>query len=208
MASEGEFRGGRSGECGATLPQIPLVPHCPPADNARLSPRWGETMDGSGPMRIAFANDHAAFAQRQAVLDALRGDGHEVLDFGTKTSEPVDYPDFVAPAAEALAAGQADRAIVMCGSGVGASIVANKVPGVRCALITRAEDAPLTRQHNDSNALALSGRGVAPETNIAIARAWLAAGFEGGRHQRRVDKIKALEERVARTGGALRTTSR
>jgi len=159
-------------------------------------------------MRIAFANDHAAFEQRQAVLDALRADGHEVLDFGTKTSESVDYPDFIAPAAEALAAGQADRAVVMCGSGVGASIVANKIPGVRCALITRVEDAATTRQHNDSNALALSGRGVPLETNLAIARTWLATPFEGGRHQRRVEKIAKLEERVARTGGALRTTSR
>jgi ribose 5-phosphate isomerase B len=146
-------------------------------------------------VRIAFANDHAAYQQRDAVIAALNEAGHEVLDFGSKTSEPVDYPDFVAPAAEAVAAGQADRAVTMCGSGIGASIVANKVPGVRCALVTTPEDAELSRRHNDANALALSSRTVSLEANLEIVKRWLETPFDGGRHQRRIDKIKALEAR-------------
>lgn len=149
-------------------------------------------------MRVAFACDHAAYEQREGVLAALREAGHEVLDFGTKSPESVDYPDTIAPAAEAVAAGQADRAVVMCGSGIGASIVANKINGIRCALITDPETAETTRHHNDTNALALAGRSVPLETNLEILRRWLATPFDGGRHQRRIDKITALEARAAK----------
>jgi ribose 5-phosphate isomerase B len=144
-------------------------------------------------MRIAFGCDHAAFSQRQAVLDALRAAGHEVLDFGTKSEESVDYPDIIGPAAEALAAGHADRAVVMCGSGVGAGIVANKVPGVRCAVAHSVQAAEMSRRHNDTNCIALGARFNDEATTLDILRTWLETDFEGGRHQRRVDKITARD---------------
>ncbi|MBN1478265.1 RpiB/LacA/LacB family sugar-phosphate isomerase [Candidatus Sumerlaeota bacterium] len=146
-------------------------------------------------MRIAFACDHAASEQREAILEALRGAGHEVLDFGTDTGASVDYPDHIAPAAEALARGDADRAVVMCGTGIGASIVANKIPGVLCARVSTVEDAEMARRHNDSNALALGARTASTETNLSILRTWLETPFDGGRHQGRVDKIRALDRR-------------
>jgi ribose 5-phosphate isomerase B len=146
-------------------------------------------------MRFAFACDHAAFEQRGLILAALREAGHEVLDFGTKTSEPVDYPDFVGPAAEAVGAGQADRAVVMCGTGVGASIVANKVRGVRCALATDEETAEMSRRHNDANALALGGRTRSAEQNLKILARWMETPFDGGRHIARLEKIQRREER-------------
>ncbi len=144
-------------------------------------------------MRVAFACDHAAAEQREPLLDALRADGHEVLDFGTDTAEAVDYPDHIIPAAGALANGEAQRAVLMCGTGIGASIVANKIPGVRCARATTVDDAEMTRRHNDTNALALGARTNDVATNIAIMRRWIETPFEGGRHQRRLDKITEIE---------------
>lgn len=149
------------------------------------------------PMRIAFANDHAAFAQRRALIEALRAAGHEVVDFGSDSPEAVDYPDPIGDASRALSEGRVDRAVLMCGTGIGASITANKFRRVRCARVDRVVDAEVSRRHNDANALALAGRSVPQETNLEILRLWLATPFEGGRHQRRLDKIAAIEDREA-----------
>jgi ribose 5-phosphate isomerase B len=146
-------------------------------------------------MKIAFGCDHAAFDHREPILAALRDAGHTVLDFGTKSPESVDYPDYVGPVAEAVAAGQAERAVVICGSAVGASIVANKVKGVRCALVTDTWAAEMSRRHNDANALALRSREQTLERNLEIMKIWLSTPYEGGRHDRRLQKIAAREDR-------------
>jgi ribose 5-phosphate isomerase B len=144
-------------------------------------------------MRIAFANDHAAVNMRQAVLEHLHKQGHEILDFGTATEESVDYPDMARQAGEAVQRGKVDLGIVMCGSGVGISISANKLRGIRCALCTDEYAAKMSRAHNDANMLALRGREIDVERNLAIVDTFLAQPFEGGRHQRRVDKIADIE---------------
>ena len=140
-------------------------------------------------MRIAIASDHAGFAYKQRIASLLRELGHEVRDFGTHSSDPVDYPVFVRPAAEAVAAGTADRAIVLGGSGNGEAMVANKVRGVRCALCWSVESARLSRQHNDANALSLGERLIPLDLALEIVRVWLDTPFEGGRHSARVRLI-------------------
>lgn len=144
-------------------------------------------------MKIAFGNDHAAFAQRPALLELLHTLGHEVLDFGSDSEEAVDYPDVGRRAAEALSRGEAERAILACGSGIGMALAANKVVGVRCAQATDLFEAVMSRRHNDVNALSLRCRHQALEDNLAIVEHWLKAEFVGGRHQRRVDKIMQIE---------------
>lgn len=148
-------------------------------------------------MRIAFANDHAAFSERVPILAHLRELGHEVLDFGTDSPESVDYPMQVVPAVQALLSGQADRMVVMCGSGIGISIAANRHPGVRCALCTDEFGARMCRMHNNANALALRAREQDPALNLRILDTWLTTGYEGGRHERRV---KQLDELPAKFG--------
>jgi len=150
-------------------------------------------------MRIAIASDHAGYLLKEELKRLLRDLGHEVRDFGTHSAEQVDYPDFIVPAAEAVASGQCDRAIVVGGSGNGEAIVANKVPGVRCALCWESYTARLAREHNDANALSLGARVIGPDVAREIVRVWLEAAFEGGRHQARIDKIRAVEERYARS---------
>lgn len=149
-------------------------------------------------MNIVIGSDHAGFALKEAVKASLSAAGHRVVDIGTETGDPVDYPDYGILAAEAVSSGRFERGILVCGSGVGMAIVANKFPGVRAALCLDAETARLSRQHNDSNVLVLAGRKTDPETAERIARAWLETPFDGGRHQRRLDKIRELEQRLCK----------
>jgi ribose 5-phosphate isomerase B len=146
-------------------------------------------------MRIAIASDHAGFRLKEELKLLIRELGHEVRDFGTNSEGPVDYPDFVVPAAEAVAAGEADRAIVLGGSGNGEAMAANKVAGVRCALCHDTTTARLARAHNDANAISLGQRITGGEVARDIIRVFLETAFEGGRHQRRVEKVMDLERR-------------
>lgn len=141
-------------------------------------------------MRIAIASDHAGFEYKTRIAQMLRELGHDVQDFGTHSTEPVDYPLVIRPAAEAVARGQADRGIVLGGSGNGEAIVANKVRGVRCALCWNVETARLSRAHNDANMLSLGERLIALETVLEIVRVWLVTPFDGGRHARRIQQIE------------------
>ena len=141
-------------------------------------------------MRVAIASDHAGFAYKASLIELLRELGHQVEDLGTDSEEPVDYPEIIRPAAEAVAQGQADRAVVLGGTGNGEQMVANKVRGVRCALCWDATTARLARQHNDANALALGQRVVGIETAKEIVRVFFSTGFDGGRHTKRIAKIE------------------
>ena len=147
-------------------------------------------------MRVAIGTDHAGFILKAPVIEQVRSLGHEPVDFGTWDTTPVDYPDFIAPAAQAVASGDCDRAIVLGGSGTGEAIVANKVPGVRCVEASDPVVARLGRLHNDCNALSMGGRIVGVEVARACVAAFLTTGFQGGRHVARLDKITALERGV------------
>jgi len=142
-------------------------------------------------MRIALASDHAGFDYKQRIAAMLRDLGHDVEDFGTNSADAVDYPQFIRPAAEAVARGDADRGIVLGGSGNGEAIVANKVRGIRCALCWSVESARLSRQHNDANVCSLGQRLIPLETALEIVRVWLGTPFEGGRHARRIAQIES-----------------
>ena len=144
-------------------------------------------------MKIALGSDHHGYAHKTLLVDTLRGRGVEVEDLGCSSGESADYPDAALAVAELVGAGRADAGVLICGSGVGMSIAANKVKGVRASLCFTVDQAQTTRRHNDSNVLCLSGDGIDPETALALFDAWLAADFEGGRHGRRVDKIIAYE---------------
>lgn len=148
-------------------------------------------------MIIAIASDHAGYAYKQRIAAMLREAGHEVRDFGAHGEESVDYPLFIAPAAEAVGAGVCVRGIVLGGSGNGEQITANKVRGVRCALCWNVETARLARRHNDANMISIGQRTVPLELALDIVRTWLAEGFDGERHTPRVQEIAALESRVA-----------
>jgi ribose 5-phosphate isomerase B len=144
-------------------------------------------------MRVAIGGDHAGFALKQHVISVLESDGHDVVDLGTDSEEPVDYPPICAAVARLVARGEADRGIVLGGSGQGEQIAANKVRGVRAALCNDLYTARLSRQHNDANVLSMGGRIVAPGLADEILRLWLDTPFDGGRHERRVDQIAAIE---------------
>jgi len=144
-------------------------------------------------MKIALASDHAGFELKEALKEFLSS--HEVVDFGTFSSESVDYPDFGFKAAEAVASGVCERGILICGSGIGMSITANKVNGIRAALCVSTEFAKLSRNHNDANILVLPGRFVSRHFAGEIIGVWLSEKFEGGRHQRRIEKIKKYENK-------------
>lgn len=151
-------------------------------------------------MRVAIGSDHAGFHLKQRIVRELTARGHEVADLGTESDAPVDYPDFCFPVAERVAAGTADRGIVLGGSGIGESIAANKVAGVRASVVTSDETARLTRLHNDSNVLALGARTNADHDAVMRwVSLWLDTPFEGGRHVARLDKIAAYER--AHSGG-------
>ena len=142
--------------------------------------------------KIIIGADHGGFSLKESLKPFLAEMGFAVVDVGTDNDQAVDYPDFGAKAAGALSAGLFQRAILICGSGVGMSIVANRFPGVRAALCLDEETARLSRMHNDANMLVLAGRKTDPETARKIVRTWLATPFEGGRHQRRLDKINGI----------------
>lgn len=143
---------------------------------------------------IALACDHGGYALKEQVKAHLAELGHAVQDFGTNSLDSCDYPDFAAAAAKAVAAGQCEKGIVICTTGIGVSIVANKVPGVRCALCGDLLSAEMTRRHNDTNMLAMGAGVIGANLALAIVDKWLTTDFEGGRHQRRVDKITAVEQ--------------
>ncbi|MDR7415181.1 MAG: ribose-5-phosphate isomerase [Armatimonadota bacterium] len=151
-------------------------------------------------MRIAIASDHAGYALKEILKADLTALGHEVVDFGAFGEDPVDYPDFVVPAAEAVARGECDRGIVIGGSGNGEAMAANKVPGIRCALCWEAYTARMSRAHNDANVLSLGARVVGVELAREIVQTWLRTEFEGGRHVPRLEKIRRLEEKYMRRG--------
>jgi len=142
-------------------------------------------------MKIALASDHAGFRYKTLVAGWLRAGGHEVVDFGTSSDAPVDYPRFIRPAAEAVARGDCDRGVIFGGSGNGEAIVANRVRGVRCAVCWSAESARLGRAHNDANVISIGERLVGEAELRAIVDTWLATPFEGGRHARRIAEIDA-----------------
>ena len=144
-------------------------------------------------MRIAIGADHAGFVLKQYLVDMLRRLGHAVDDRGTHSEAPVDYPPVCAEVAREVVAGRAERGIVIGGSGQGEQIAANKVRGVRAALCNDLYTARMSREHNDANVLAMGGRIVAPGLADEIIKLWLATPFEGGRHQRRIDQIAAIE---------------
>jgi len=143
-------------------------------------------------MKISLGSDHAGFYYKEKVKELLGSLGHEVKDFGTFSDEPVDYPLFIRPAAEAVASGQCERGIVFGGSGNGEAMAANKVHLVRCALCWSEETARLSRQHNDANVLSIGERVISEELAMKIVRIWLETPFEGGRHQKRVDQLNAM----------------
>lgn len=146
-------------------------------------------------MKIAIACDHGALELKNAVKAHLLDKGHEVRDFGTNTLDSCDYPDLVAPAARAVAAGEYDRGIVMCSTGIGVSVAANKIPGIRCALLSDLLSARLTREHNDTNMMAMGAFIVGEKLALEIVDTWLATRFsQGERHARRIAKIAALEK--------------
>jgi len=149
-------------------------------------------------MRIALGADHRGVALKTRVKQLLDRQHLDYEDFGPDTPEPVDYPDYAASVARSVASGTCDRGILICGSGIGMAIAANKVRGIRAAPITTPEAARLARGHNNANVLTLGAGAMAVDDALAIVEAFLAAPFEGGRHQRRVDKIAAAERDATR----------
>lgn len=145
-------------------------------------------------MKIAIASDHAGFELKEKIKNYLSENGNQVEDFGCNSEERVDYPDYIKLAAIAVSQGNAERAVLVCGSGVGASIVGNKIPGIRAVLCFNEYIAEYSRLHNNSNALALAGRLVTFECAKRFVDIWLKTPYEGGRHQNRLDKITELEK--------------
>lgn len=148
--------------------------------------------------RIAIGSDHAGYELKEAVKALLTELGHTAIDFGTDGKASVDYPDFAGPTAAAVATGDCDRGILICGTGIGMSIAANKVAGIRAALVHDLLSARLTREHNDSNVLCIGQNIVGGAVALEIVRVWLGADFEGGRHAGRVQKIRFIEAEQGR----------
>lgn len=146
-------------------------------------------------MKIAIGCDHGALALKNAVISHLEKKGYEVKDFGTNSLDSCDYPDFAAPAARAVASGECEKGIVLCTTGIGVSITANKVKGVRCALLSDVMSARMTREHNDTNMMAIGAGVVGQMLALEIVDTWLGTEFsKEARHQRRIDKMMALEK--------------
>tara|TARA_R110000787_G_scaffold8773_2_gene30125 strand:+ start:1380 stop:1838 length:459 start_codon:yes stop_codon:yes gene_type:complete len=141
------------------------------------------------PMRIAIASDHAALELKALLADWLRGEGHEVSDLGPHEAASVDYPDYGYKLAQAVASGEAERGIALCGSGIGISIAVNRNPAARAALVNEPLSATLAREHNNANVIAMGARLIGPEMAKACVSAFLSTEFGGDRHQRRVDKL-------------------
>jgi ribose 5-phosphate isomerase B len=144
-------------------------------------------------MKIALACDHGGFQKKALIMQHLEGKGHTITDFGSYTPDPVDYPDYAIPAAESVAKGENDRAILICRTGIGETIAANKVHGIRAALCYNEELARTSRTHNNANVLCLAGDYLDDEATLRIVDVWLKEKFRGGRHRRRMDKIAAYE---------------
>ncbi len=146
--------------------------------------------------RIAIASDHAGMELKEDLKEFLRSIGYEPVDMGTNTSERVDYPDYGIPVAEKVSKGEIQRAILICGTGIGMSILANKFRGVRAALIYDIYTARMAKEHNDANIVVIGGRVVGKGLAREMVRTWLEASFQGGRHTKRLDKIRELENRM------------
>ncbi|WP_349408831.1 ribose 5-phosphate isomerase B [Pseudalkalibacillus sp. SCS-8] len=144
-------------------------------------------------MKVAIGSDHAGYKIKEDIKEVMDEIGVEYEDVGCNCEDSVDYPDYALPVAEKVSKGEADRGILICGTGIGMSITANKVKGVRCALVHDLFSAKVTRLHNDSNVLAMGERIIGPGLAKEIAKVWLQTEFEGGRHERRVNKIKDVE---------------
>lgn len=149
-------------------------------------------------MKISLGSDHAGFELKEDLRGYLAEQKVEVIDLGVYSEEPVDYPDIGASVAQKVSRGEVDRGILICGSGIGMSIVANRFPGVRAALCHGLYTARISREHNDANLLILGGRLIGKGLAREILKVWLETGFQGGRHQRRLEKIRALEEKIPR----------
>ena len=146
-------------------------------------------------MKIAIACDHGALELKNLLIEHLQKQGHQMVNFGTDTLESCDYPDFAAPAAQAVARGECEKGIVLCTTGIGVSITANKVKGIRCALLADTTSARMTREHNDTNMMAMGAAVVSPELAMEITDIWLQTEFSHNeRHQRRINKVMALEK--------------
>jgi ribose 5-phosphate isomerase B len=150
-------------------------------------------------MRIALASDHAGFELKDHLVTALAAAGHDVVDLGTEGSASVDYPHYASAAARMVADGEADRGVLVCGSGNGVAIVANKVAGIRAVNAHDADEAEMARRHNDANVVTLSGARLDPDSADAIVATFLQTDFDGGRHARRVDQITAIESAIGAT---------
>jgi len=148
--------------------------------------------------KIIIGSDHAGFELKKTVKTCLADAGWEVSDAGTYEETPVDYPDFGCKAAALVSSGEFERGVLICGSGVGMTILANKFPGVRAVLCLDEKTARLSRMHNDTNILALAGRRTGTQQALKIITVWLETAFEGGRHQKRIDKIRQWEEKLCR----------
>ncbi len=145
-------------------------------------------------MKVAIASDHRGYHLKEKVISLLKSEGHEVLDMGPATEESVDYPDFAALVAGRVSDGSVDRGVLICGTGIGMAIAANKFPGVRAAACVDEVTAELSRRHNDLNVLCLSGDLISSRVTERLVQIWMGTEFEGGRHQRRVDKIRQIEQ--------------
>ncbi|WCN38049.1 ribose 5-phosphate isomerase B [Aneurinibacillus uraniidurans] len=146
-------------------------------------------------MKVALAADHGGYGLKEEIKQYLDSVGISYEDFGCTCEQSVDYPDYALPVAEKVAEGQFDRGILVCGTGIGMSIAANKVKGIRCALVHDCFTAKATREHNDSNVLAMGARVIGPGLALEIVKLWLGTEFEGGRHMRRVEKIAEIENK-------------
>lgn len=144
-------------------------------------------------MKVAVGCDHGGFVLKDAVISTLEELGAQVVDMGTYSTESVDYPVYGKKVADAVANGECDLGVVMCGTGIGISIAANKVKGIRAAVVTDEFMAEMTRRHNNANIIALGGRVITPEKAKSLVKAWYKAEFEGGRHQKRIDMITQIE---------------
>lgn len=149
-------------------------------------------------MLIAIGSDHAGFEMKTEIISVLKELGHEYIDYGTDTPQSVDYPDFGEKVSDAVSTGKTERGILICGTGIGMSIVANKFPNIRASLCNELFSAKMSRLHNDANILVLGGRIIGKDLAKEIVRTWMTTPFEGGRHANRLKKITLIEEKTAR----------
>lgn len=167
----------------------------------RIVNRFEILSKGSVVMKIALGSDHGGYHLKEAIKAHLKKRGLEIEDFGTKSTDSCDYPHFALAVGEAVARGEFKRGILVCGTGIGVSIAANKIPGIRCALVGDCFSAKATRLHNDTNVLALGGRVLGEGLALEIVDIWLNTSYEGGRHQNRLDLITEIEKKYGKHEG-------